>query len=123
MSTRRLPKPKTRQNSPAKKTASGQYVRRDHAGRFVSGRRVSGHYELVAPPARRTVDMSDYHPLAEPPRRATEDVIIREDGVTISGSPAAIEDYLDAWEIDRRLADSSNQRRISLAELRAKRGL
>ena len=123
MSTRRPPKSKTRQNSLAKKTASGQYVRRDRAGRFVSGRRVSGHADLVAPPARRTVDMSDYRPPTEPPRRAAEDVVVREDGVTISGSPAAIEDYLDAREIDRRLADPSNQRRLSLAELRAKRGL
>ncbi|MGE3601635.1 MAG: hypothetical protein AB7N70_39540 [Dehalococcoidia bacterium] len=43
--------------------------------------------------------------------------------MTISGSPAAIEDYLDAREIDRRLVDPSNQRHLSLAELRAKRGL
>jgi hypothetical protein len=90
MSTRRPLKPKTRQNSPAKNTAGGHYVRRDRAGRFVSGRRASGHYEHVSLPERRTVDVSD---------------------------------YLDAREIDRRLADPSNQRRLTLAELRAKRDL
>ena len=47
----------------------------------------------------------------------------REDGVTHSGSPAVIEDYLDAREIVRRLADPSDHHRLSLAELRAKRGL
>jgi hypothetical protein len=50
-------------------------------------------------------------------------VVVVEGGVRISGSPRAIEDYLDSREIDRRLADSENQRRISIADLRAKRGM
>ncbi|MGE0540426.1 MAG: hypothetical protein AB7R89_09605 [Dehalococcoidia bacterium] len=54
---------------------------------------------------------------------ASAEVVIRDDHVTISGEQEAIEDYLDAREIDRRLADPSNHTRLSLAELRAKRGL
>ena len=43
--------------------------------------------------------------------------------VTISGAPDAVEDYLDAQEIDRRLADPANARRLSWDEIKARRGL
>ncbi len=57
------------------------------------------------------------------PPLPVDKVVIHEHGVLISGSRQAMEDYVDGREIDRRLADPENQRRIPWAEVKARRGL
>jgi len=49
--------------------------------------------------------------------------VARHGGVTISGSLDAVEDYLDAREIDRRLSDPANHERLTWSKLKARRGL
>jgi hypothetical protein len=56
-------------------------------------------------------------------RRANPQVVVHGRGVTIVGSARAIEDYLDAREIDRRMADPENRQSVSWSDLKAKRGL
>jgi hypothetical protein len=48
---------------------------------------------------------------------------IRRNGVTISGTPDAIEDFLDARLIDERLAEARTRQPIPWDELKARRGL
>jgi len=58
------------------------------------------------------------------PRTAASDrVAVRAGRVTVAGARDDVEDFLDAQEIDRRLADPANRDRIPWDELKARRGL
>lgn len=55
--------------------------------------------------------------------RNARSILIREQDVLVAGTPAALEDFMDGWEIDRRMADPANQRRLSWQDLKGSRGL
>jgi hypothetical protein len=107
MTSRRSPKP-----SPRRPDAGATGPATAPAGRYV-------RHDPAKARARRR------YPIGSPPRRrpAGPTKVVRKQGVRIVGTPAAIEDFLDAREIDRRLADPANQHRIPWAELKARRGL
>jgi hypothetical protein len=81
-----------------------------------------GEYAIAAPRARS----ADVHVLPASPHAPVSRRVaatVQAHGVAIVGTPAAVEDYLDQREIDRRLADPANQRRLSWEEVKARRGL
>ena len=104
---------------------TGGYVRLDRAkNRAGRAQRRAG---TSARPSRYALITSSRVRAGRAPTRtfrpSAGEVVVRERGVTIAGSPRAVEDYLDAQEIDRRLADPENRPRIPWAELKARRGL
>ena len=106
--TPRKASPKTTAKTSRLAAGSGRLVRRD----------ISGSWSLRAP-TTRSGSMALPPSLSERLETVTDQV----HRVTITGTPDAIEDYLDAREIDRRLADPENRQRIPWSELKAKRGL
>ena len=82
-------------------SAAGTPVRSAATGRFVNGQARAG----------------------AAPRGSRPAFVVVDNGVTITGSPRALEDHLDGREIERRHADPENQGRIPWSELKAKRGL
>jgi hypothetical protein len=55
--------------------------------------------------------------------RPDKAVVHVSSGITITGAPSDVEDFLDAREIDRRLADPANQERIPWREVKASLGI
>lgn len=84
----------------------------------------SAHRSRSKSTTRRYV-RRDGHVLAQDSIRASASgrVIVKGAGVSITGTRRAVEDYLDAQEIDRRLADPTNQERVPWDEIKARRGL
>jgi predicted nucleotidyltransferase len=89
--------------------------RRDAAGRATRARATT--YDVTRPARRGVAGV-----LAARSGRGA-DIAVCEYDVTISGPERAVEDFLDAHEIDRRLADPEASRRLPWDQVKTNLGL
>lgn len=128
MADRRTAKPAVRRLRPARGKTAGATPRERNASGTPRPKRPgtaprAGASAVVTPIRARP--MGGTTPNRSPARAAPPagDVVLHEHGVTISGSIEAVEDFLDAREIDRRMADPEASRRIPWDQVKATLGL